>query len=331
MSLRARRQDPGMATRKFTTALAEMADVDNAVVTRRRLLADQHRVGDIYDALDRRLLVQVFRGVYLIGRSTLTQPALRRAATLHAEPSMLLGRSAAEHRELLDERIGVVTVGTTRPKMAKSAKTFVPMEGPQGRPGLALFRPTNSVEPDNIYGIPTSPVPRMLIDIAAAEKRSMLERVWKQADYRRILDLAAVDRALRATTREGAPLVRELLLKHPGRFALPAYYGSPSEVNFRQLVADAGLPDPEVNVPFAIDRHDYVADFFYRDLQLVIEVDDPSHRRPLSRQHDLIRDADFASIGILVVRFETERLKSDPRACMAQLAAIIEHRLRRAA
>lgn len=292
---------------------------------RSRLLQAGFDDNDIEDGVGRNLLAAIVPGVYLIGRRYLSQENLRQAAAVHAEPAMVAARCAAESRGLLVARNGVVGVQTSRRGMAPSVKTLIPMERNR-RPGLITVRSTAVLEPVDWDGVPTSPVPRMLVDIAASEPHSTLSRVWAQADYHRQLDLAAVDHELRSSRREGVPRVRELLLKHPGRYGLPAYYRAPSEVDFRQLVADAGLPDPEVNVPMRLAGRPYLADFFWRLLGLVAEVDDPSHRRPLARSRDAVRDVDFAAAGLIVVRFDTDRLEAAPAHSMDQLAAIIEQR-----
>lgn len=311
-----------MPTHRFTTALNEFAAENARVVTRAHIEASDFDHNDIDDGVTRGLLTPVLRGVYLIGCRTLNPVQLRHAATLHAAPAMLPGRSAAEHRGLLPARAGVVTVATSRRGMESVVKTEAPME--DGKPGLITVRPTLALAAEIVDGVPTAAVPRMLVEIAGAEPASTLRRVWKQADYHRILDLAAVDRELRKTRREGVPLVKELFAKHPGRFGVPGYYESPSEVDFRQLVHDAGLPDPEINVPMRFGGHRYLADFFWRLIGLVVEVDDPSHDRALARQSDAIRDADFAEAGLTVVRFRTDRLETHADRCMAQLGTIIE-------
>ncbi len=311
-----------MATYAFTAALAKLAEEDDGVVTRKRILSLDFSDNDIADGVTRSLLFPVLPGVYLVGRQTLKPSQLRQAATMFAAPAMLPGRSAAEHRGLLTERSGVVSVRTLRRGMNPSVRTLAPMA--DTKPGLILIRKTRDLASELVAGVPTATVPRMLVDIAAAEKPSMLQRVWKQADYRGILDLAEVHRALKARRRAGNPLVRDLFLRHPGRFGVPGYYESASEVDFRQLVHDAGLPDPEINVPMRFGRQHYLADFFWRLIGLVVEVDDPSHDRPLVRQSDAIRDADFVEAGLTVVRFRTERLAAETDRCMTQLGAIME-------
>ncbi|MDO9355378.1 MAG: DUF559 domain-containing protein [Solirubrobacteraceae bacterium] len=316
-----------MARYAFTAALSKLADDDGGVVTRKRLLSLDFSDDDIADGLSRDLLVRVLPGVYLIGRRTLEPLQLRVAATLHAAPSMLSGRYAAEHRGLITQRPGVVKVMTTRRERKPRALTETSMA--DGKSGLILVGHTPDLDAESIAGVPTAVVPRMLVDIASTENHSMLLRVWKQADFRGILDLTAVEHALRTKRRAGNPLVRELFRKHPGRFGVPGYFESASEVDFRQLVHDAGLSDPEINVPMRLAGQRYVADFLWRLIGLVVEVDDPSHDRPLARQSDSMRDAAFIEAGLTVVRFTTDRLRAEPARCMTQLAAIID-RLARA-
>ncbi len=319
-----------MASRAFTNALSRFADEADGVVTRRRILKDGFEHNEVYDAIERSQLVPIFRGTYAVSRQMLTQRMLVRAAALHLAPAMVAGRSSAECRELLDPRDGVVSLATSRKQRAGTLRSIMPM-ALSGRPGLVSYRPTKLVEADLVDGLPLATVPRMLFEIAAAEKQWMLERVWKQSDYRGILDLDDLHSALGRTRRRGSPEVRALFMKHPGRFGVEAHYESTREIDFLQLIIDAGLPLPEVNAPVTIDGRHYVADFLWRLLGLVVELDDPSHDRALARQSDARRDSDFFVAGLDVVRFETQTVAADPIAVMRRLAAILDRQRRRTA
>jgi very-short-patch-repair endonuclease len=55
----------------------------------------------------------------------------------------------------------------------------------------------------------------------------------------------------------------------------------------------------------------YIADFFCFERMLGIELDGNHHYTPEGRKRDAIRDDDFNSLGITVLRFPNYRVRND--------------------
>lgn len=315
-----------MPFRLFTSALAAIADEREGIVTRSGLLAADFTRNDVKTAVERRLLRTVLPGIYLVARDRLSPNALLHAAVAYAEPAMLDGMCAAEHYGWFRRRENTVMVATSRLATGRTVRTLVLMS--DGKPGLVTVRPTAVLDARIVDGLPTASVPRTLISIAASHDQSRLERAWKQADFRKDLDLVELGRELDRTRRRGTPKVRALYLEHPGLHAGPAHFNSPFEVEFRQLIEDAGLPAPLVNAPVWANGRLYVVDFLWPELRLVAEVDDPNHDRPLARDRDRAREADLSDVGLVVERFATHDLARDPALEMRRLGAALRRQAR---
>jgi very-short-patch-repair endonuclease len=66
---------------------------------------------------------------------------------------------------------------------------------------------------------------------------------------------------------------------------------------------------------------DYVADFYCREAQLVIECDGSAHHGNESWQHDQNRDIYLVSQGLRVMRFGNEEILTDIDRVLSEIAA----------
>ena len=64
---------------------------------------------------------------------------------------------------------------------------------------------------------------------------------------------------------------------------------------------------------------DYVADFYCRKAQLVIECDGPVHDDRKQTQHDRARDAYLMTQGLRVLRFRNEAVLDDTESVLEQI------------
>ncbi len=55
----------------------------------------------------------------------------------------------------------------------------------------------------------------------------------------------------------------------------------------------------------------YIADFYCHEIKLVIEVDGSIHMVKDVMENDLVRQEDFTSFGIKVIRFTNKEIRSD--------------------
>jgi very-short-patch-repair endonuclease len=65
---------------------------------------------------------------------------------------------------------------------------------------------------------------------------------------------------------------------------------------------------------------DYVADFYCREGQLVIECDGTVHDRNEQWQHDRTRDAFMLAQGLRILRFRNEQVLDDTESVLMEIA-----------
>jgi hypothetical protein len=303
------------------------AEARDQVVTRRGLLADGLGLGALDSLLASGVLTRALDGVYLLGSRSLSQRQLLRCVIEYAGPRAgLFGYSAGEQRGIAPSSYGRAIVSTGR-RIVRAPRIAVPMR--DGLPAHVTVLRTTNPEFVEYDGLPVPRIGRTLMEIATSRGRDAAKNAWRQADYRKQLDVDDIRAELLATRRRGAPILRELLTTLPDPIGEDIDIRSPPEIDFLALVARAGLPMPEVNVAMVVGGAPYVADFFWRLLGLVVEVDDPSHRQPVAQGRDRIRDVEFFIGELDVLRFETHRLRRDPDRCMEQLEAAIDRQRRR--
>jgi very-short-patch-repair endonuclease len=71
----------------------------------------------------------------------------------------------------------------------------------------------------------------------------------------------------------------------------------------------------------------YVADFYCHEARLVVEVDGPIHKRKDRIEHDLNRTAELDRLGIKVIRFTNEQVKTQLNNVMKTIREEIIKRL----
>lgn len=317
-----------MARRKTLDLLVELAAQTDGVVGRSELLEAGVGRQSIARLVSSGLLTRVVDGVFVFGTRTLSQRQLFRAAVIHAGPGARLSEySAAEQRAILRPRPGLAVVETPRPKMNRHVTPVVALEG--AARGRILVRPSKSARAGIFDGLPVATMASTLIDVGRFHGARYATWAWKEADYRKLLDLDELRRELSFTHRPGARILHDLLATMPPPITAGEDIRSRAEIDFLALIAPLGIARPEVNVPMTIGGQHYVADFFWRQLRLVVEIDDPSHRRQVAIGRDRIRDVEFFIAELDVLRFETYRLTSEPQRCMEQLVAAIARQERR--
>jgi hypothetical protein len=100
------------------------------------------------------------------------------------------------------------------------------------------------------HGIPTTTVPRTILDQAATATTRQVERLVNEADVQQLWDRLCLDDLLdRYPRRAGSAAVRAALR---GRRAGATVTRSELEEMFMEFVDDLGLARPESNVPLGV-------------------------------------------------------------------------------
>jgi very-short-patch-repair endonuclease len=286
--------------------VAEVAERQHGVVTRRQLLelgigrrAIEHRV-----AVGR--LHVVHRGVYLVGHRL--QPASSRwmAGVLGCGDDALLSYRAAAAQHLL--------LPTNSPRIDVTVPR--PIRGPAG---IVVHRTRllHAEDRAEVDGIPVTSVARTLVDIAGVVYRRQLERAVETAERLAVFDLALVERVLeRSRGRRGAAALRDVT----GTYREPPFTRSEFERRMFDLTRNAGLPEPAVNKWIAGGEADLVWD----EQRLVVELDSSTfHNVRAAFERDRMRDAALQLAGYRVLRVTDGRLEREPAAVVAGIAALL--------
>lgn len=247
-------------------AIATIAARQHGVVSRAQLA----RLGLGRRAIDRRLecgrLQPVYRAVYAVGHSLLSVNGRRLAGVLAAGPEATLShRSAA------------ALWGIWRGEPSFTEITVPRWRRP--RHGLTLH--VAAIPADEVtirHGIRVTSLPRTILDLAAILRRSDIERAMERADALRLCDaLSLADLVSRYPRRPGGPTIRAILAANRIGSTITR---SELEDRFLTLLADHGLPRPQVNALVELSPGRWIeVDCMWSNARLLIELDGYAHPR----------------------------------------------------
>jgi very-short-patch-repair endonuclease len=265
------------------------------VIARRQLL----ELGLGPRRIERRIasgrLHPVWRGVYAVGRPLLDRRGRWMAAVLACGPDAALSHgSAAALWGFGTERGGLIDVSVPACRRSRL-------------PGIRVHRRTEAILRDAAVheGIPLTSPTRTLIDQATRLRSMQLERAVNEADK---LDRVRAD-ALHASLNDyrnqpGVAPLRKLL--DPLAFRLS---DSELEQLMRSLARAIELPMPETKTRV----NGYEVDFFWPELEIVVEADGLRYHRTASQQRrGLERDQTHLAAGMWPLRFSHWQIKYDP-------------------
>jgi very-short-patch-repair endonuclease len=265
-------------------------------------------------------LFPVLPGVFAVGHPGGNPEADLFAAVLYAGPGAGLGgMSAGLWRGLVKWRTqDAVEVWTPRRKGSLSASD---PSNRLGRPVLVRARRAFRRVPWN--GIPTTPIPQIVLDLARGGDLELVRFVLAQMDYMRILD----EPVLRRVCGPGIPGSGVLLDALGSPQPLFARTRSWFEVGLIRVCELTGirLPD-DVNVEIG----GYTVDAVWWDEMVVVECDGGgNHATFRQRRRDLGEDMQLRGLGFLPIRYTYDKL-DHPWAVHADLGGQLNERRGRA-
>ena len=280
--------------------LVARAERQHGVVTREQLI----EIGLSDQAIGRRVedgqLWRVHRGVYAVGRPTLTLHGRFSAAVLSCGPGAALSHLAAGVLlGLLSERGPRIDV-------------TVPGSGGRRRRGAVIIHrgPLPAADVTTKHGIPVTTPARTLIDLADVLPRRRLERALDEAAY---LRLDVTDLQPRPG-RRGSGALAEALARHD---AGTTRTRSDLEERMLSLLDRFHLPVPEVNGGI----EGCTVDFAWRAQRLIVETDGwRAHGTRHAFERDRRRDADLLAAGWRVLRVSYGRLEREPEWVAERIA-----------
>jgi very-short-patch-repair endonuclease len=284
-------------------AAARIAATQRTLVTAAQLAA----CGMSKDAIAHRVnagrLHPQFHGVYSFGCGELPPLAREQAALLACGDRAFLSHRSAAYvwgfRKTAPDPVEVSVVG----------------RGCRTREGLEVhrIRAIDRRELRHHEGLWVSSPARAVLEIAAAAPGELVDvmdeglggRLLKRRDLESVL---ARNRPCRGAARLAALL---------GDEAAMTITRSKAERAFLNLIRDARLPIPEVNVRFG----PYVPDFVWRRERLIIELDSATfHGGPGAFQNDREKDLFFRDAGFDAMRLTREHVVHEPAIALVRLA-----------
>jgi very-short-patch-repair endonuclease len=237
-------------------------------------------------------------GVYAVGHSSGSIEADLATALLYAGPGAMLSHAtAAWWLGLLDDPPRTIHVSTPRQCLSQ--------------PGVKVHQRRRT---ERIWqkGLPVTPLPQTLLDLAATEPLRIVRRALAKADYARILDVQAIDAQI-GPGRLGSKTLRQALRDHQPRLARTK---SQNEILFLEICEAAGLPMPETNVYIA----GWEVDALWRTQRIAVEIDGyGNHRSPAQVRRDRRKEFALRKHGLTPLRYSDEQLAEHRDDVIAEL------------
>ena len=287
--------------------IADIAERQHGVVTRRQLIAAGLGEEAIRYRLVVRRLLKLYDGIYIVGHEPTRYGRYLAAVLACGDDAVASHRSAG------------AILGITR---SASSRFDVTIErgGSRSKPDIDIHT-TRSLHPDEIApceGIPCTTFARTLVDLAAVAEPRELRRTLERSLELNLFDRVALEATLaRSRGRRGIAKLRRLLIHLSEE---PPPVRSELERRFFELVRGAGLPMPVVNGRVA----GLEVDFHWPDHLLIVETDGAAvHGHSLAFHSDRDRDLTLALTGWHVLRFTWRQIVDSPQ----HVTAVLRRRL----
>lgn len=259
--------------------------------------------------------------VYAVGHDGRSEESDLFAAILYAGPdAALCGMSAALWRGLVKWRTQTaIEVATPR-----RIRSLPANHAANGLTRAVRVRCERSFDRAQYHGIPTVPIPHIVLDLAATGELQLVRFAIAQLDYIRRLNVAALEKVCGRGT-PGSAILRQAIDRPQPLLALAR---SPFEVELVHAceITNTPLPD-ELNPKIGPVRPDAV----WREQMVVVQCDgEGNHGTWRQRRKDANEDQFLRSLGFYVIRYTYEQVR-DPWALHADLMPILEERRGRGA
>jgi hypothetical protein len=245
----------------------------------------------------------VHRGVYAVGHPLTTEDGTFMAAVLASGPGAVLSHlAAARHWRIAQSDRVEVTTPRQRPPLSGVIRHRAAIPGD---------------EVTRVRDVPTTIVPRTLLDIAPKISAPRLAAALAQAQRLRLHDrLSLPDLLARYPRRAGTAAIRALLDDHD-----PPVTRSELELLFLEFLAARGFPRPLVNHWMPVGDRWIEADCAWPEQRLIVELDGSAHESAF--HDDRVRDEDLLAHGWHTMRVTYRRLTREGDELAANLRRIL--------
>jgi hypothetical protein len=286
-------------------AIRRVTDAQHGLITRSQLLELDLGPAAIDHRVRNGRLCAIHRSVYsVMSRRLLTQRGHWLAAVLACGPGAVLSHHAAA-------ALWGIRRGTR-------LEVTVP-RGRKPRKGIHLhWANLPDDETTTNDGIPTTTVPRTLLDLSAVVQRDELRSAVRQAEQLRLTDrLWPGDLIQRYPRKPGIPVLKAVVEEAQRGLNIVR---SEFEELFQAFVLNAGLPLPITNVLIEGIEVDCV----WLDQRLIVELDSRTHHDTAHAfEADRARDRRLEAAGWRVVRITWRQLHDTPAELEADLRALL--------
>lgn len=311
----ARARRPGSGEADADRKLAELATGQHGVVASWQLRRLGLSANAIANRVKRGRLHPLHRSTYAVGHSVLGPEGRWMAATLAVGEDAVLSHASA------------AALWGLRPTHRRDIDVTTPRSA-HGRAGIRVHR-SRTLVPDEVTslrGIPTTSVPRTLLDLAESDSRRVVEQALDGSEVLRVLDLATLQVVLdRHPKRPGAAVLGEVLAVHAIGTTITR---SELEERFLALCRDADLPPPELNVAVTLEGGEVATvDALWRAARVVVETDGRAvHSTPERFERDRWRDAQLQRSGFAVIRLTWRRVVDEGPAVARTVGELLAAR-----
>jgi hypothetical protein len=258
--------------------------------------------------------------VYAVGHAGRTEESDLLAAVLYAGPGAALRELTASLWRGLVKWRTQEAIQVSTPRRCRSLRADDPHNRLQKAIEVRDRRPADRVP---YHGIPTVPIPQIVLDLAATGDLELVRFALAQMDFMRILNERKLERVCGAGVPGSAVLRAALANQQP----LLARARSDFEIRMIQVCEQTGIPMPEVNEKIA----GVIPDAMWRDQMVVVECDgEGNHGTWRQRKRDRHKERILRGLGFMIVRYVYDQL-DDPWAIHADLMPILEERAGRGA
>jgi len=289
--------------------LAALADRQHGVVSIGQLKGLGYSTSAVGRAAESGRLHSIDRSVYAVGHRRLDLHGLCLAAVFTCGPGAVLSHHSAAWLHGL-ARWSPVPLHVTGPVARRP------------RLPVRIHRTRRLAREDweLVEGIPTSSVPRLLLDLAAAIRFEQLEKMVERSEERGLFDLRAVEDLLARTVGHHghARLRRAIALYKPSSFTR-----SGLEKRFLRLVVEAGMPQPHMNY---VERG-FELDCYWPEYRFAVELDVfETHGTRAAFERDRERQEELLLAGIAMTRVTGPRLEREPDEVIRRVARLLAQR-----
>jgi hypothetical protein len=245
----------------------------------------------------------IHRGVYAVGHRALTRESEWSAAVLAGGLDASLSHdNAGAHFSFVENPRGIHVTAPTL----------------HHRAGITFHRATLHPDDRTIHdGIPVTTPARTLLDLAATLPPRPFKRAYEEADRLGLVNEGEIRRLLARSS--GHPGITPLTAHLDETFA-PAPTKKELEARFLELVTEAGLPRPQVNV--WVEGH--LVDAYWPDRRLVVELDSRTfHRTDAKVERDYATSAELKLANYEVLRFTWKQVTREPTLVLALLTRFL--------